>query len=90
MKAIITCACAGAPKYCESAFKVLFPDEPLPKMYIKNKANDLLATLPLQSEVYTQVYLALKRKGRYGFYFEYDEEGHILDCWNLLKHRRVE
>lgn len=89
MKAIVTCACAGAPKYCDSAFKVLFPGEPLPNMYIKSKAKELLEIVPEGSEIHFQVSRILRRKGRYGFYFEYDETGKIVDCWNLLRHKRV-
>lgn len=90
MKAIVVCACAGAPKYCDSAFKVLFPGEPLPNTYIKQAAKNLLAEVPKDSEIYDKVDQILRKKGRYGFYFEYDSEGHILDHWNLLKHRRIE
>lgn len=89
MKAIVTCACAGAPKYCESAFKVLFPDVPLPQMYIKSKAKEILDSVPKESEVYREISIILRKRGRYGFYFEYDEGGKILDYWNLLKRRKM-
>ena len=90
MKAIVTCACAGAPKYCQSSYKVLFPNEELPTMYIKEKAKAILESVPSTSELYEEVAKILRKKGRYGFYFEYNDQGEILDCWNLLKHRRVE
>lgn len=90
MKAIVCCKCAGAPQYCKSSFSSQFPDEPLPPLYIKEKAKDLLTSVPDTSELYAQVSQILRRKGRYGFYFEYAEDGHVLDCWNLLRHRRVE
>lgn len=90
MKAIVCCACGSVPKYCESSFKAQFPGELVPKMYIKNKAVELLDALPAKSNMHDQITLILKRRGRYGFYFEYDEDGNILSMWNLLKHRRVE
>ena len=89
MKAIACCACGSVPKYCESSFKAQFPGEPMPKLYIKNKATDILDTLPLQSKMHQELAKILKKRGRYGFYFEYTEDGEILDYWNLLKHRRV-
>lgn len=90
MKAIICCACGSVPDYCKKSFKVLFPKENLPPIYIKSKAKDLLATIPNPSEAYKQIELtALKRRGRYGNYIEYDEKGDILDYWNLLKSRRI-
>lgn len=89
MKAIVTCACAGAPKYCESSFKVLFKGEPLPTMYIKSKARDILESVPKESKMYEELSTILRKRGRYGFYFEYNEKGEILDYWNLLKSRRM-
>ena len=89
MKAIVTCACAGAPKYCQSSYKVLFPGEELPTMYIKEKAKAILESVPSTSKLYEELAKILKKRGRYGFYFEYTEDGEILDYWNLLKHRRV-
>lgn len=89
MKAIACCACASVPKYCQSSWKVLFPKEPLPTMYIKEKAKAILESVPEDSKMYQELAKILKKRGRYGFYFEYTEDGEILDYWNLLKHRRV-
>jgi len=90
MKAIFCCACGSVPDYCKKSFKILFPGEQLPQMYIKSKAKDLLDTIPIDSEAYKQITLvALKKRGRYGNYMEYDENGVILDYWNLLKSRRI-
>ena len=89
MKAIVTCACAGAPRYCQSSYKVLFPNEELPTMYIKEKAKAILESVPEDSKMYQELAKILRKRGRYGFYFEYNDQGEILDYWNLLKHRRV-
>lgn len=87
--AIVCCACGSVPDYCKKSFKILFSKESLPQLYIKDRAKELLETVPAESELHLQVSRILRRKGRYGFYFEYDETGHILDYWNLLKSRRV-
>lgn len=89
MKAIVCCACGSVPDYCKKSFKILFPGEELPPLYIKSKAKDILAELPETSDTYAQISLILRKRGRYGFYFEYDKSGNILDYWNLLKSRRV-
>ena len=89
MKAIVTCACAGAPRYCQSSYKVLFPNEELPTMYIKEKAKAILESVPEDSKMYQELAKILRKRGRYGFYFEYNDQGEILDYWNLLKQRRV-
>lgn len=91
VRAIICCACGAVPDYCKKSFRVLFPDKEVPPLYIKNKAKDLLTTIPNPSEAYTQVELAaVKKRGRYGNYIEYDEDGNIIEYWNLLKSRRIE
>ena len=89
MKAILTCVCAGAPKYCESSFKTLFPNEPLPHIYIKRNALAIYEDIPNPSEMRTQIETILRKRGRYGYYYEYDEDGKVLKCWNLLKHKEV-
>ena len=90
MKAILTCACGSVPKYCERAYKILFPDEKrTPVIYIKTKARPLLEDIPKGSEAYIKIDQVLTKRGRYGIYLEYNEEGKILDCWNLLKSRRM-
>lgn len=89
-KAIISCACGSVPDYCKKSFKILFPKEEVPPLYIKSKATALLDALPKGSEAYKQIELAaIKKRGRYGNYIEYDEDGRILDYWNLLKSRRI-
>lgn len=90
MKAIICCACGSVPDYCKKSFKILFPDIPVPPLYIKSKAQVLLDALPKNSEAHKQIELAaIKKRGRYGNYIEYDDEGNIIDYWNLLKSRRI-
>lgn len=88
-KVILSCKCSGAPKYCESSFKSTFPDAPLPTFYLGGKAADLFEFLPNPSEMRKQIEIILKKRGRYGFYYEYDEDGNVLKCWNLLKHKEV-
>ena len=89
MRAIICCACGAVPGYCKRSFKILFPNEPVPPLYIKSKAKDLLATIPEQSEAYVQISAVLNRHGRYGNYIAYDDDGTVIDYWNLLKSRRI-
>lgn len=90
MKAILSCSCAGTPKYCESAYRALFPNEKrVPVVYIKNRARPLLEDVPRKSRAYEELLSVMRRHGKYGFYLEYNEEGEILDYWNLLKSRRV-
>lgn len=89
MKTIFCCACGGVPRLCRTAYTILFQDEP-PELYKKERIRQIIEKLPKESEAYRFVDTTLKKKGRYGFYLEYDESGRILDCWNLLKQRRVE
>lgn len=88
-KVILTCQCAGGPKYCESSYKALFPGTLLPPVYVNKKAIALFDTLSNPSEMRTQIETILKKRGRYGYYYEYDEGGRVLSCWNLLKHKEV-
>ena len=88
MKAILSCACGAVPDYCKRSFKIMFPDERPPVVYIKTKARPLLEDIPKESPMAKRIEKILHDRGRYGYYFEYNEEGEILDEINLLKHKR--
>lgn len=88
MKAILACACGSVPDYCKRSYRILFPDERVPVVYIKKKALPLLEDIPKESAMAKRIEKILRDRGRYGFYFEYNEEGEIIDEWNLLKHKR--
>lgn len=88
MKAILSCACGAVPDYCKRSYNIIFPNERVPVVYIKKKALPLLEDIPKGSPMAMRIEKILRDRGRYGYYFEYNEEGEILDEINLLKHKR--
>ena len=65
-RALIGCSCGSSPTYARTQFKIKFPDEPEPPMYIAKKGYSLLEKLPPNSEIQKHILfspLSLRRKG---------------------------
>lgn len=90
MKVLLSCACGSSPTYAKTQFKIKFPNEPEPPMYIAKKGYKLLETLPPKSEVYSFVSSVLKKRGRYSYLVEWDENGTLLFVWNYQTNKRVQ
>lgn len=89
-RALISCSCGSSPTYARTQFKIKFPDEPEPPMYIAKKGYSLLEKLPPNSEAYTFLSSVLKKKGRYSYLLEWDDTGNLTYVWNYQKNQRVQ
>lgn len=89
-RALVSCACGASPNYAKTQFKIKHPDDPVPEMYIAKKGYNLLETLPPNSEVRTFLSSVLKKKGRYSYLLEWDDEGTLTYVWNYQKNQRVQ
>ena len=58
-RALISCSCGSSPTYARTQFKIKFPDEPEPPMYIAKKGYSLLEKLPPNSEHHVPNYMAV-------------------------------
>lgn len=90
MNAIVCCKCGGVSVYAKTAFKGMHPKEPVPEIYISNKGYTLLETLPKDSEVARFLTGVLKKRGRYGYYLSWKEDGTIEEIYNYIKNQRVQ
>ena len=90
MNAIVCCKCGGVAPYAEKAFKGMHPKEPLPEIYLSGKGYKLLDSLPQGSEVYRFLSGVLKKRGRYGYYLSWKEDGTLEEVYNYIKNQRVQ
>lgn len=90
MKIIACCACRNVPDYTKKSFRMLFPDDDMPKVYVGSSDVQKIAESLDQNMNITKYLLALARsKEKYSYYFEYAENGDIIAQYNLLNGRRV-
>lgn len=89
-QAIVCCKCSSIPDFCKKAFKVLRPDSPVPAIYMGTEITRLIAELSPQTEIEQKLLGLSSKRGRYGYYFEWDEKGEVLFAWNLLQSRRIQ
>lgn len=75
--------------YAENAFKGMHPNTPVPQIYISSKGYKLLESLPQGSEVYRFLSGVLKKRGRYGYYLSWKEDGTLEEVYNYIKNQRV-
>lgn len=89
MKVLLACACGSAGNYAQTQFKIKNPKEKVPSIYIGRKGYNFLETLTPGTEVYSFVSAILKKKGRYSYLIEWDEDGKLVYVWNYQTNRRV-
>lgn len=89
-KAIVCCKCGGTMAYSERAYKGLYPNTPVPKIYISKEGYKLLETLPQGSEVHRFLTGVLKKRGRYSYLLSWKEDGGLEEVYNFVKNQRVQ
>lgn len=88
-KVIISCSCGNIGTYSQTQHKIQYPDEPLPTLYISRKAYSFLETLPPSSAAYKFVSAVLKKRGRYSYLIDYNEDGSLNGIYDYVKKRSV-
>lgn len=89
-KAIMCCKCGQTPKYSEDSYKILFPKEKVPDIYAGDvKISDLLQKLKPSTNIYIYVRSLIRTKDKFSYYMAWNNDGTIVEQWDLLKGRRV-
>lgn len=89
MKALVCCRCGGVSTYVKTGYKGLYPKTPVPDTYISKDGYKLLETMPPNSDIYKFLAGVLKRRGRYGYYLSWNEDGSIEEVYNFIKNKRM-
>lgn len=89
-KYIICCMCGDTPAFSRDAFKLLFKGKPVPEVYTQPNLYNFLPTLKRGGNFYNYVKDNLiNTSGKYSYFFEVDNDGKIIQQWDLLKGRQV-
>lgn len=89
-KYIICCMCGDTPAFSKDAYKLLFPNTPMPEMHTQPKLYYLLSDIKRDGNFYNYIKSnLLNEKKKYSYYFEVTENGDIVDQWNLLTGKKA-
>lgn len=88
-KAIICCSCSSVPNYCKKTYAILFPKTDTPPVYLSKKILPFADSFPKGSEVHDYLYQFGKRRGRFGYFIEWKDDGALVQVWNLLRSKKL-
>lgn len=89
MKALLTCGCGAVPTYVQAQYKIKHPKEEIPTLYISRKGYKFLDALPPNSEAHRFVAAILKKRGRYAYSIDANEDGTLNEVYDFMKKKRV-
>lgn len=89
MKALLTCSCGAVPTYAQTQYKIMHPKGPIPKIYISRNGYTFLDALSPKSEVHRFVAAVLKKRGRYAYLIDANDDGTINEVYDFMKKKRV-
>lgn len=89
MKVILVCSCSGMKEKAVQAYKILFPKEEEPTLFVGKDAIKKFASYHPGTNVANYAQAISKKNSRYSYYVEFDEKGDVTDNWNLLTGKRV-
>ena len=85
---ILLCKCSNVPQSAKLAFEIAFPGQEMPPVH---RGADAIRTLTEQKpNTNFAKYLGAiaKKNGRFAYYIE-EEDGNIMQSYDLLKGKRV-
>lgn len=89
-KFIICCKCGDTPSFSRDAFKLMFKNEKIPKIFLQPNLHRDIETFPKDSNIYRYIKdVLIGNKDRFSYYFEIDAEGRVVEQYNLLSGKKV-
>lgn len=88
-KVIISCSCGNVGTYSQTQYKIQHPKESVPMLYVSRKAYSFLETLPPKSDSYNFVSAVLKKRGRYAYLIDANDDGALNEVYDYIKKKRV-
>ena len=89
MKIIAVCTCSGMKEKAESAYKILFPGEEMPKIYKGDSAIRLLAEKNPNTNLSRYLLAIAKKHGQFAYFIDYDDNGDITVNYDLKTGKRL-
>lgn len=80
---ILTCSCLGIPKFAEEAYRLLFPDDPVPKIYSGENNIYYIANQFPNTNFERYAKGLAKNREKFAYYFEINEKGDVVSQINL-------
>lgn len=81
---IVCCDCGDTQKYSVESYRLLAKTKRTPDVFLSNKVHTLLERLPKDTNVYGFAERMMNTKGKYSYYIAYDDNGDVVEQWNLL------
>lgn len=89
MKAILSCSCGNIGTYSQTQYKIQHPKEPIPTLYISRKGYTFLEKLPPKTDAYNFVSAVLKKRGRYSYLIDANDDGSLNEVYDYNKKKKV-
>lgn len=89
MKGIFVCSCGGMKEKAEKAFKILFPREEVPQIYRGEAAISRAAGKYPNTNIHNYLTAISRTNGRYAYYVSSDDNGNVVENYNLLTGKKV-
>lgn len=86
-KYILICKCSNMKQTAEMAYDIAFPNTERPKIYRDSAISTLIEQKP-NTNFASYVSAIMKKNGRFAYYIE-EENGDIMQVYDLLKGKRV-
>ena len=89
MKAIVCCACEGVPLSAQATWRTISNEKAPISWAGKSRISVLLELLPPHSPIYERVLACSKNEGKFAYLFEWDLDGNVTKCYNLLNGKEI-
>ena len=89
MKVIAVCSCSGVKEKAIQAFKIMYPKEEVPPIYVGKDAVLKFAESKAGTNIGEYMKATAKRNSRYSYYVEYNESGDVTAIYNLSDGKKV-
>lgn len=89
MKVLLICSCSGMKERAKSSFKILFPKQEIPQMYVGRDSIKVFASEHENTNVYNYATAVSKQGGQFAYYVEYNDKGDVTTVYNLMNGKRV-
>ena len=89
MKIIAVCTCSGMKEKAEAAFKIMYPDEEVPKIYKGESQIRLLSDNNPGTNLSRYLLAIAKKNGQFAYLIDYDDNGNIISNYDLKTGKRV-
>lgn len=89
MKGLYICTCSGVEEKSKTSFKILFPKEELPKIYKGKDAIRDVAQANPNTNLSSYLGAIAKTNGKFAYYIASDDNGNVIENYNLLTGKRL-